>query len=128
MNEITKRWLDFAEQDLKDAQILFDKKSYRSCSWHCHQAIEKVLKAIIIQKDKRPSKIHDLVELLRKTNIKLPESLQTFLEELNLHYLPPRYPDVYQQMKRIYQPKNIQKVLKLTKTLFLWLRNYLNQK
>jgi len=51
-----------------------------------------------------------------------------FLEELNLHYLPPRYPDVYEQMRKIYRLKNIQRVLKLTKTLFLWLKNYLNQK
>ncbi len=44
-----------------------------------------------------------------------------------IRHLPPRYPDIYEQMKKIYRPKNIKKVLNLTKTLFLWLRNYLNQ-
>lgn len=86
------------------------------------------MKAIIIKKGKRPRKIHDLIELLKEAKIKLPKDLLSFLEELNLHYLPPRYPDVYEQMKKIYRPKNIQRVLKLTKTLFSWLKNYLSQK
>ncbi|MFQ6049461.1 MAG: HEPN domain-containing protein [Candidatus Paceibacterales bacterium] len=126
-NKVVKQWLEFANQDLKDAEILFDQKSYRGCSWHCHQAIEKILKAIIIKKGKRPKKIHDLIDLSKETEIKLPENLQDFLEELNLHYLPSRYPDLYKQMRKIYLPKNIQRVLKLTKTLFIWLRNYLNR-
>jgi HEPN domain-containing protein len=128
MKKIVQNWIEFAKEDLRNAQILFEKKSFKGCSWHCHQAIEKILKAIIIQKGKRPRKIHDLIELLKDTKIKLPEDLMNFLEELNLHYLPPRYPDVYEQMKKIYRPKNIQRVLKLTKTLFLWLKNYLDQK
>lgn len=124
--EIIKQWLKFAEQDLRDAEILFEQKSYQNSSWHCHQAIEKILKSIILNKERKSRKIHDLIELLKETEIKLPEDLLSFLEELNLHYLPPRYPDSYEQMKRIYQPKNIQRVLKLTKVLFLWLKNYLN--
>lgn len=128
MDKITKQWLDFAKEDLKDAEILFRAKSYRGSSWHCHQAIEKILKAIIIQKGKRLRKIHDLIELLRDTKIKLPEDLMSFVEELDLFYLPPRYPDFYEQMKKKYRFKNIQRVLKLTKALFLWLKNYLNQK
>jgi len=128
VEKIIKSWLTFAQQDLKDAEILFIQKSYRGTSWHCHQAIEKILKAILIKKGKSPGKIHDLVDLLKDTKIKLPEDLMSFLEELNLHYFPPRYPDVYEQMKKIYHSKNIERVLKLTRTLFLWLRNYLSQK
>ncbi len=123
--ELIKEWVKFAENDLKDAEILFDQKSYQNSSWHCHQAIEKILKAIILKQEKRIRKIHDLIELLRETGIKLPEELQSFLEELNLYYLPPRYPDFAEQMKGIYRSKNIKKVLKLTKPLFQWLKNYL---
>jgi HEPN domain-containing protein len=128
MKDIAKNWVGFAKEDLKIAKVLFEKKYYKGCSWNCHQAIEKILKAIIIQKGKRPRKIHDLVELSKDAKIKLPENLQFFLEELNLYYLPPRYPDIYEQMKKVYRPKNIKRVLNLTKTLFLWLENYLNQK
>jgi len=128
MKKLTKKWIEFARRDLKDAEILFKAKSYRGCSWHCHRAIEKILKAIILKKGKRPRKIHDLVELLKDAEIKLPEDLLNFIEELDLFYLLPRYPDVYEQMKKIYRPQNIKKVFKLTKTLFSWLKNYLNQK
>lgn len=128
MKKTTERWVEFAKRDLKDAEILFSQKSYPGASWHCHQAIEKLLKAIIIEQGKRPRKIHDLIELLKETGIKLPEELMNFIEELDLFYLPPRYPDIYEQMKRIYRPKNIQRIFKLTQTLFLWLRNHLNKK
>jgi HEPN domain-containing protein len=128
MKRITEKWVEFARQDLKDAEILFRQKSLRGCSWHCHQTIEKILKAIIIEKGKRPRKIHDLIELLKDTEIELPEELMKFVEELDLYYLPPRYPDIYEQMKKYYSLKNIQRVFKLTKILFLWLKNYLNQK
>lgn len=32
MKKITKKWLEFAKQDLKDAEILFNQKSYRGAS------------------------------------------------------------------------------------------------
>jgi predicted nucleotidyltransferase len=54
--------------------------------------------------------------------------LLNFIEELNLYYLPPRYPDLYEQIKNYYSLKNMKKVFKLDKTLFLWLRNYPSQK
>jgi len=109
-------------------RFFLNKKSYRGTSWHCHQAIEKILKAVIIKRGKRPRKIHDLVELLKDTKIKLPENLVGFVEELDLYYLPLRYPDIYEQMRKKYHLKNIQRIFKFTKTLFLWLKNYLNQK
>lgn len=128
MKKISKKWLEIAKGDLRDAELLFGQTSYRSSAWHCHQAIEKILKAIIAEQGKIPRKIHDLIELLKDTKINLPEDLMNFIEELDIHYLPPRYPDFYEQLKKTYRFKNIQKILQLTKTLFLWLRNYLNQK
>jgi len=128
MEDVTKKWLEFAKNDLRDAEILFEHKSYKGCSWHCHQSIEKILKAIIVEQGKRPFKIHDLIKLSEDAKVKLPEELQRFLEELNFHYLPPRYPDIYKEMKKIYRSKNIQRVLKLSKILFLWLKNYINRR
>lgn len=52
MQESSKKWLNFAKEDLKDAEILFKAKSYKNSTWHCHQAIEKLLKAIILAKGK----------------------------------------------------------------------------
>jgi HEPN domain-containing protein len=83
MKEITKAWFEFAKQDLKDAEILLKNRSTKGCVWHCHQAIEKILKAIIIEKGKRPRKIHDLIELLKEANVKLPKELSNFIEGLN---------------------------------------------
>jgi len=125
--KISKQWAEYAKSDFESAKVLFNGKKYKECAWHCHQSVEKLLKAILIKQNKRPRKIHDLIELLIETKIKLPEELMNLIEELNFHYLPPRYPDFYEQIKKIYSFKNIKNVLELTKILFLWLKNYLNQ-
>ena len=126
MKKITKQWLEFAKQDLKDAEILFEKKSYKNSAWHCHQAIEKLLKAIITGKEKKAKRTHDFVELLEVSEVKLPRILIELLEELNFFYLPPSYPDFVVQLKRIFQRRNIQRLLNKTKELFKWLRLSLN--
>lgn len=126
MKKQTKTWLEFAQDDLKSAKILLEKKSYRACSWHCHQAIEKLLKAVVVEHGRTPDRTHDLVKLTADAHAKLPTELVAFLEELNFHYLPPRYPDMYEEMKAIYRPWNTIRVHKMTRVLFLWLRTHLN--
>ena len=125
--KISKQWAEYAKSDFDSAQVLLNGKQYKECAWHCHQSIEKLLKEILIKQNKRPRKIHDLTELLREAKITLPAELLNLLEELNFHYLPSRYPDFYEQIKKLYSFKNIKNVLELTRTLFLWLKNYLNQ-
>lgn len=127
MKLVTKKWIEISQRDLKDADILFKNKSYQGAAWHCHQAIEKILKAIIVEKGKRVPKVHDLVDLLEETKLKIPEALVRFIEELDFHYLPPRYPDVVPQLKKIYQRNNIQQVVNKTKELYKWLRVQVNQ-
>lgn len=127
MKSVTNKWIEISQRNLKDAEILFKNKSYQGAAWHCHQAIEKILKAIIIEKGKRVPKVHDLVDLIEETKLKIPEALVQVIEELNFHYLPPRYPDVVPQLNKIYQRRNIHQLLKQTKELFKWLRIQLNQ-
>jgi HEPN domain-containing protein len=52
MKEISKKWFEFARQDLKDAEILLKNRSSKECLWHCHQAIEKILKEANIKLQK----------------------------------------------------------------------------
>lgn len=125
--KITQKWIEYAERDLKVAQVLFNEKIYETSAWHCHQSIEKILKAIIDAKNKRIPKIHDLVGLLELSEEILPKDLRIFINELNSYYLPPRYPDMAGELQDAYSRKNISKVLKLTKDLLKWLKLCLNQ-
>lgn len=61
MSSIYNEWLWYAKSDLKNAGILFENKSYKDSVWYCHQAIEKLLKAIIINQGKKDSRFGRVV-------------------------------------------------------------------
>ena len=126
MKEIVKEWFEFAKSNLKNAGILFENKSYRDCIWYCHQAIEKLLKAIITGKNQKVRKIHDLVGLLEETDFASNKFISKFLEELNPYYIPTRYPEATFKLKVIYSKRETQRIFKTTQEVFKWLRTGLN--
>ncbi|MFH2070887.1 MAG: HEPN domain-containing protein [Elusimicrobiota bacterium] len=128
MKNITKKWLEFAEKDLKVANDLLEKKHWQYCALFCHQAIEKILKAYIIEKGKTPRKIHDLTSLLVDAGIKVSERIISIVETLNPHYMPPRYPDIAYKIKLIYTEEIAWNLLKSTQEIFKWLKDKLHEK
>ena len=96
MKKITQKWLEFAKKDLENAEVLFKggAGSYEGAIWHCHQAIEKTLKALLTEQNKRILKIHDLPKLLKDNEILFPKAILEFSEEINPYYNQVRYPDV----------------------------------
>ena len=133
MKKVTKKWLDFARADLEAAEVLLNSGkthwSYQLCVLHCHQAIEKILKTIIINQGKEIKRIHDLIILLGDSNVKLPKNLQEYIDELNPHYQRPRYPDIpYKGPVFQYNKEIAEYHFNKTKTLFLWLTKELMSK
>ena len=65
MKNLTKDWIFMADRDLSAAEILF-KEDYPLTNivvFHCQQAIEKYLKAFLVENDIPIIKTHDLVRL-----------------------------------------------------------------
>lgn len=125
MKNITKEWLKSAEKDLQDAFILFDNKSYKNCILHCHQAIEKILKSIIIDKGYRLIRTHDLISLVNDAKLRLPQNILDFIDALNPHYLPVKYPDI--TFKFSYSRIKVKSMLIKAREVFKWLRLELNR-
>ena len=92
MREETQRWLDKAEDDLKKARDNCSIKHYDLASFLCQQAVEKALKAVLIEETEMFPKIHDLVKLGRLANIS--KDLLKECEKLTFVYVETRYPDV----------------------------------
>ena len=127
MKEILKKWTLYARSDLDAAKRLFNSPhptnwTYLLVLWHCHQTIEKMLKMLIIRRDKELLKIHDLPRLVELAETELSEDDYDLIKKVNKYYLKSRYPDI------IYKPlqkpnKNItKKYLEKTEKLFLWLK------
>jgi HEPN domain-containing protein len=92
MKSAVKEWLEFAEKDLKAANLLIvDPALNATACFHCQQCTEKCLKAIIESKGQNPPKSHDLIRLygMIEDFLKLDEDK---LARLNEVYIDARYP------------------------------------
>ena len=63
MRKATSAWMREAEEELESARVLYEHERYKSACYHSQQAVEKGLKAVMIEKGKRPERTHDVVEL-----------------------------------------------------------------
>jgi HEPN domain-containing protein len=93
--KIAKEWVIKSQNDLKSAEILFRENGPTdSLCFHCHQAVEKILKGFLVFNKKEFPKVHDLIHLLNlcKKLDKNLEKLEKDVSFLNRYYIETRYP------------------------------------
>ncbi len=94
MDEDIAKWLRLFEYDWETAKAMFKAERYLYVLFCCQQAIEKLIKAIIVKEKKIfPPRIHDLLRLAEMTSIKLNDEKRKFLDRLNTFYIESRYPE-----------------------------------
>jgi HEPN domain-containing protein len=93
MNTAGDRWLEFARQDLQIAELAFNEGIYNQVCFHSHQCIEKCLKAKLTNMNKKPPRTHSIVDLLGLLPPEHMEDLGEELEQVDIYYIPTRYPD-----------------------------------
>ena len=94
MKEETKIWLKYSEDNFDSAKILLKSKLFNPCLQNVQQAVEKALKAVLIENDIKFKRTHDILELsvlLNKRNIEINLSDED-CDFLNSIYLPSKYP------------------------------------
>jgi HEPN domain-containing protein len=75
MNEVVREWIAKAEGDLLTAERELkaaDRPNFDAVCFHAAQAIEKLIKAALIQAETTPPKTHDLLRLSRLLMRKVP--------------------------------------------------------
>jgi HEPN domain-containing protein len=77
------RWIAFAREDLRVAQMALAEAIYNQACFHAHQCAEKALKGAlaVLQKDTPPPRTHAIVELLRLLPASYLADLRTQLAE-----------------------------------------------
>jgi HEPN domain-containing protein len=48
MNENSKRWLAFAQEDLRVAELVWKQAIYNQVCFHAQQCVEKALKGLLV--------------------------------------------------------------------------------
>lgn len=130
MNKKSQTWLELASNDLEFAkQIIANKqRSYFACHY-CHQAMEKLLKAVVQEESGSiPPRTHNLMTLARLSKLAFSEEQSRFLLRINPHYMATRYPDDLVRFYKQYTEEYAAKLLQETKEIFVWVKNSLIQK
>lgn len=92
MKPEAEEWSELARMDLEGADILLAQGLWPLAVFHSHQAVEKLLKAVWVERatEGAPPRTHDLLELLVASEIELPE-WREFLGKLSDQAVESRY-------------------------------------
>lgn len=100
MNQETKQWLDMADMDLGVAKHLMENyypKPLEIICYHCQQAAEKAIKAVVISQGTKGGmpKLHDLSFLLNqvKNFVNIEEKYYDYADTLTPYGVAVRYPN-----------------------------------
>lgn len=94
MRKDTEMWLSYADDNLKSTKVLLDSELYNPCLQNAQQAVEKYLKALLIEKAARLLKTHSIRELagLLEGNGVILTITDDEIDLLDSIYLPTKYP------------------------------------
>ncbi|RKI39393.1 HEPN domain-containing protein [bacterium D16-51] len=121
-NELIKEWLDFADMDFQTVKYLYENmrpKPLEIICYHCQQAVEKLLKAVLIANGVVVKRTHDLgllIELLQGY-VNVEEKYLEICDNLTPYGVKIRYP---QELS--IEDYHAKKALEETEKIYLWLK------
>jgi len=94
MRKDTELWLQYADENLKSAKVLLESELYNPSLQNVQQAVEKFLKAYLIEQATGISKTHSIRELAAKVTDAgaLLAITEDEIDLLDSIYLPSKYP------------------------------------
>jgi HEPN domain-containing protein len=126
MKRKSANWLKIARYDLRAAELAFGVGLHLTCVEKCHSSLEKLLKGLIVEQDKEPARIHDLLRLISKVVVEnLQNDIYKTLDDLNGLFMLTRYPDDIELMEDMLNEAYVQHILSETKRIFRWLEKKL---
>ena len=127
MKPESKIWLDQAKEHFDDMEYLYNGSRYSMAVYCAHQALEKILKAAIVELTNTvPPKMHKLDELAKLSTLTIPQPWYENLAEITRHFWRVRYPDF--QTYTYTSKTKIKPTIDKTKEVYSWIFKQLNQK
>ena len=95
MSEAVERWLAFAQEDMRMAELALKDNIYNQACFHSQQCVEKALKgALAHHQDRALPRTHSIADLLRLLPTKwFGDVRASLIETMDDYYIPTRYPD-----------------------------------
>lgn len=63
MRKEAEAWLRISAEDLQSAEVLFERKLFRMACYHAQQSVEKILKALLADREVDFPRTHNLLDL-----------------------------------------------------------------
>ena len=119
-------WITEGEDALRVADHLMEKEDFSYALFFGHLALEKMLKALCVQKLKNHAPpIHNLVRLARVAKIALDEQTEDSFITITAFNIEARYPDFKMSFRKKCTKEYTSSQLDIVKRNFEWLRSYL---
>lgn len=93
MSKDAERWLDFAREDIRMAELALQWDIFNQTCFHSQQCTEKALKSLISSRGTSPPRTHRLVDILSMLEPALLADIANDIQLLDRFYIPTRYPD-----------------------------------
>jgi HEPN domain-containing protein len=124
MRPDVKYWIDLSKYDVDTAKAMLDSGRYLYVLFTCQQAIEKMLKALVVKNTKTfPPRIHDLIKLVGIAKIDIDEEQKEFLAKLNFYYLETRYPSELSEISKQVKKDTAATFYKSSRKILRWLKS-----
>ncbi len=121
-NPILQQWVAKPVYDLETARAMLDSGRYFYVVFCCQQAIEKALKALIIQNTETlPPRIHNLPRLAEAAGVVPEPGELDFIAELSVYYKQSRYPEENEDLTRATTRARAADALASTERITKWL-------
>lgn len=117
-------WLRQSERSIASAIANYREGIYEEACFESHQAAEKAVKALLnyLHKERRG---HSLLFLVSETSVEVSEELKQCILDLDKHYIPSRYPDIYDEGAPLdyYSKEDAERCLSCANKIVEWVKS-----
>ena len=129
-SELVSYWLDTAERDHQTMRHLYSSRDYHWALFMGHLVIEKLLKALVVAREKEKPGVplsHDLLLLAQQARLQPNERQQDLLDLFTTFNISARYPDYKESFYRKCTPEYTAERLREVEEIRTWLLSNLKR-
>ena len=123
ISEIRSYWIKEAKEALTVAEHLFEKGDYSYALFFGHLAVEKILKALYVNKKKKHAPpTHNLQRLAREAGLTLDGGKNQTLLLITSFNIEARYPDIKRSFRKKCTKEFTLEQMQVIRETFQWLK------
>jgi len=122
--DIARKWLEQVDEDISAAECMYRGGHWLYVGFMCHQAVEKVIKALwTATREDDPLYVHDHWRLLRELDLieSLSQEQRGFIEGIKPLYIAARYPEHKRKVAAMLNDEVCKTLIEDTKLFKEWI-------